>query len=70
VGALAVVIPPLDVRGLFADAVWPVLNAADQLLRLSRNIATIRDLLLPKLVTGQVDVSSLDLDASAGKSVA
>ncbi|MDQ1249884.1 MAG: type restriction enzyme subunit, partial [Actinomycetota bacterium] len=29
----------------------------------SRRLASLRDLLLPKLVTGQIDVSSLDLDA-------
>lgn len=29
----------------------------------SRELAAIRDLLLPKLVTGQIDVSQLDLDA-------
>jgi type I restriction enzyme S subunit len=29
----------------------------------NRTLAGIRDLLLPKLVTGQIDVSALDLDA-------
>ena len=29
----------------------------------TRRLAALRDLLLPKLVTGQIDVSSLDLDA-------
>ena len=32
--------------------------------------STLRDLLLPKLVTGQIDVSSLDLDALVEESVA
>jgi type I restriction enzyme S subunit len=36
----------------------------------NRHLAAMRDLLLPKLVTGQIDVSSLDLDALVGESVA
>ena len=34
------------------------------------SLASMRDLLLPKLVTGQIDVSSLDLDALVEGSVA
>ena len=35
-----------------------------------RRLAAIRDLLLPKLVTGQIDVSSLDLDALVERAAA
>jgi type I restriction enzyme S subunit len=38
-------------------------STADVLRRRADSLAAIRDLLLPKLVTGQVDVSHLDLDA-------
>jgi len=40
------------------------------LRRQGANLSAMRDLLLPKLVTGQIDVSSLDLDALVGDSVA
>jgi len=30
---------------------------------LGRNLTDLRDLLLPRLVTGKIDVSNLDLDA-------
>ena len=33
-------------------------------------LADLRDLLLPKLVTGQIDVSTLDLDALVEEQVA
>ena len=42
---------------------------ADEILtldKLTKRVTSIRDLLLPKLVTGEVDVSSLDLDALVG----
>ena len=36
----------------------------------ARGLAALRDLLLPKLVTGQIDVTSLDLDAAIAEQVA
>jgi type I restriction enzyme, S subunit len=44
---------------LFGDASSHICG----LVQTSRRLATIRDQLLPKLVTGRIDVSSLDLDA-------
>ena len=40
------------------------------LIQASRRLASMRELLLPKLVTGQIDVSALDLDAVVEGSVA
>ena len=51
-----------QVRCLDAQA-WGLRRQADRL-------AAVRDLLLPRLVTGRIDVSSLDLDAAAEASVA
>ena len=56
----------------FEAAVDPLLAAArrcDSTLRADR-LASMRDLLLPKLVTGQIDVSALDLDALVEEAVA
>ena len=41
-------------------------SQARSLTQQARTMALTRDLLLPKLVTGQIDVSSLDLDAPTG----
>lgn len=58
-------VPVLDPgRGLVArasDTVRPGLELARRLELLTDRLATARDLLLPKLVTGQIDVSELDL---------
>ena len=45
-------------------------QAIDDLNDAAEHLASIRDVLLPKLVTGQIDVSSLDLDAAVEASVA
>jgi len=47
----------------FQASVRPAIALADQLDEQQRALAAIRDLLLPELVTGQIDVSELDLDA-------
>ncbi len=63
IGATALVRPPSGLRRCFAESAWPLLTGTTQLLEQNRRLAGIRDLLLPKLVTGQIDVSELDLDA-------
>lgn len=55
--------PPGDLRALLVSALEPTLGLVDELLDGSDRLALIRDLLLPKLVSGQIDVSHLDLDA-------
>lgn len=65
------ILQPPDV---LADDANSVLSANLGLIRAltaaNRRLATIRDLLLPRLVTGQIDVSSLDMDALVEDSVA
>ncbi|MFG3301444.1 restriction endonuclease subunit S [Micromonospora chersina] len=63
IGALRLVCPQQSVLDRYAEAVWPLLTAVPALFERNRCLASIRDLILPKLLTGQVDVSSLDLDA-------
>src|SRR3546814_6587033 len=57
----------LRVPDLLADRADSDLAGPAELMRTLtfsiRRLEEIRDLLLPKLVTGQIDVSSLDLDA-------
>ncbi len=63
IGALTVTVPPESVRVAFANVIDPQLTAASVLLAENDVLAGLRNLLLPKLVTGQIDVSLLDLDA-------
>ncbi|HXH56801.1 restriction endonuclease subunit S [Iamia sp.] len=57
----------LRVPSELAERADQVLSAKSDLIRAltftNRRLASIRDLLLPKLVTGQIDVSSMDLEA-------
>ncbi len=41
-------------------------GSVESLRQQLNQLASIRDLLLPKLVTGEIDVSQLDLDAVVG----
>lgn len=63
VGAIPLFIPPCELREQFADLVWPLLFSVPKLLEWNCSLAGLRDLLLPKLVTGEIDVSTLDLNA-------
>lgn len=55
--------PPEGVLAEFNEVAVPLGDEIATLLRSNRCLATIRDILLPKLVTGAVDVSHLDLEA-------
>ena len=63
VEALDLVQPLAPVVDAFNKVISPLLEQIDFLLDNSDTVSSLRDLLLPKLVTGQIDISSLDLDA-------
>lgn len=63
VEALELVRPAAPVVEAFNAVISPLLEQIDFLLASSETTSALRDLLLPKLVTGQIDVSTLDLDA-------
>ncbi|GEC97849.1 polypeptide HsdS [Kocuria varians] len=56
-------LPDVQVLDSFQALVDPLGSHATGLMSQNEKLAEVRDLLLPKLVTGQIDVSSLDLDA-------
>jgi type I restriction enzyme S subunit len=58
-----VAIPPVAIARRFSETAGALLGHARSLMFQARSMAALRDLLLPKLVTGQIDVSHLDLDA-------
>lgn len=67
--AIDVVAPAEELAADFGSAVEPQLRLARVLRTENRRLASIRDLLLPKLVTGQIDVSLLDLGALADQAL-
>ena len=44
----------------FADFAWPIISKIENNLLENERLATLRDSLLPKLMSGELDVSSLD----------
>jgi type I restriction enzyme S subunit len=54
--------PPLELRRLFSEQVAQMRDLADKLLDQNSALAATRDLLLPRLVTGRLDISDIDLD--------
>ncbi|WHU46931.1 restriction endonuclease subunit S [Gordonia sp. L191] len=63
-------IPPRDLSNAFERSMEPLLSQVAVLTDGTEQLRELRDLLLPKLVTGQIDVSTLDLDAMVGEQVA
>ncbi len=61
-GAYWLAVPPRSLADRFEDAARPLFRAAHALTLQAVQLGSLRDLLLPKLVSGQIDVSSLDLD--------
>lgn len=69
-GQWPVAIPPSGLADAFTRMVRDQLGLAETLMFENRLMGDLRDLLLPKLVTGQVDVSTLNLDALLVEQVA
>jgi len=67
---LPFLVPVQSVLDAHRDATNPIEQQICNLEQQVRRLASLRDFLLPRLVTGQIDVSSLDLDALVEGSVA
>ena len=61
--------PPYEVAARFEEMAETLARIGSSIAASATQLSKIRDLLLPKLVTGQIDVSSLDLDALVERSV-
>lgn len=57
------VVPDQAILDLYSATTRPLEDQVHVLEQHTRSLSTLRDLLLPKLVSGQIDVSRLDLDA-------
>ena len=63
-------LPNRELVKAFTTVVAPTWRSAHRLVRQHHALAALRDLLLPKLVTGQIDMSDLDLSALAEAAIA
>ena len=64
------VAPARETHLRFEEAARPMIDQAVTLRAAIQSLARLRDLLLPKLVAGQIDVSTLNLDAQVEEVVA
>ncbi len=65
-----IVLAPMSIQDSFVDAVRPLRETMRTLTQSNARLAAIRDQLLPRLVTGQIDVTSLNLDRVLEEAVA
>lgn len=62
--AAKIVVPSDTTLARFDEATQPMARLADNLHKKNINLRTQRDLLLPKLISGEIDVSELDVVAT------
>ncbi len=53
---IEVVVPPAKIQSLFGDYVMPIFSQVRQLGLYNDKLRTVRDLLLPKLMSGEISV--------------
>jgi type I restriction enzyme, S subunit len=70
VHALPAVCPPANLIAQWDAVVLPMFEEGELLRRQLTSLTAVRDLLLPRLVSGKIDVSTLDVDALAEGAVA
>lgn len=61
----SVVVPPAELQRKFADAVAPLYEGIIANIHQSRTLATLRDTLLPKLLSGELSVGDTTLNTGA-----
>ena len=59
----SVVLPPLEISQQFNNLVKDMVANIHNLIFSNKKLRQTRDLLLPKLISGEIDVSELDIDA-------
>ncbi|MGI8427358.1 MAG: restriction endonuclease subunit S [Actinomycetota bacterium] len=59
---LQIALPPVDLMTHFHTAVKPLGDSIERMLEMNECLRSLRDFLLPKLVSGQIDVSKLGLE--------
>ena len=59
---MPIFMPPNLLIKRFCDVVVPMLDSIHAMLKKNTNLRQTRDLLLPKLISGEIDVSDIDID--------
>lgn len=59
--ALPVTLPPPELQRHFVEQVAPIRNSMSGAMTVVQTLTSTRDLLLPRLVTGRLDISDVDL---------
>ena len=59
-----VIIPPDQISQRFSSFVRDIVNQIQSLIFRNRNLRQTRDLLLPKIISGEIDVSELNIDTN------
>ena len=59
---MPVILPDRYTLTRFQEIVWPMLQSIKTASRRIKNLRETRDLLIPKLISGELDVSELDID--------
>ena len=62
-----VLVPPPEIGRRYERTVWPMIELAAALASQNRNLRAQRDLLLPKLISGEIDVSAARLQLEAAE---
>jgi type I restriction enzyme S subunit len=56
-------VPPTNLQSMWLERTLPLTTDCQVLLAQNQRLLSLHSSLLPKLVTGEIDVSHLDLDA-------
>ena len=64
---LSVLVPTESLLNSFYERISPMIQICNTLRLKNANLRQTRDLLLPKLISGEIDVSELDIDIPKGK---
>jgi type I restriction enzyme S subunit len=59
---MRITLPRRDLQKRFGEAVSPMFDLVTRLRAACENLRATRDLLLPRLVSGKIDVSELDIE--------
>jgi type I restriction enzyme S subunit len=62
IGEYEVLLPSAEARQRYSGLVAPLTELADTLHLQNENLRSTRDVLLPRLLSGQIDVSELEID--------
>ena len=61
ISRIEIIIPPIELQDSFSHLVNPIRTQIEILLQKKKKLTDIHDLLLPKLISGEIDISDIDI---------